>query len=287
MSERRGGSPTAVLERTERPSVDPRLRARRIEVRRREGRRRLRRLLVAVIITVTCAAAWGLTRSPLLDVDHIEVEGANRLGDELVVTTAGVGLGDPLIDIDLDATHRNLAALPWVRSVEVSRSWRGTLRYAIVERSPVAVLASGSGQSMLVDEAGQVLAPATAADLATVVRIEGIDPPDIGTSLDSTSLGSVSLAAALTPGLADWVEAIEVDDAGEHWMRLYPLDASATLVGDEPARVRVGDVREVAAQIIAAETVLARVDLECLGVIDVRVASLPVVTRQPGCGAAA
>ncbi|MBV8559692.1 MAG: hypothetical protein JO050_02895, partial [Acidimicrobiia bacterium] len=51
--------------------IDPRFRQRRIEVRRLEGRRRLRVLLVLAGFFFAALLAWAVTRSPFLDVDHV------------------------------------------------------------------------------------------------------------------------------------------------------------------------------------------------------------------------
>ena len=288
--------PSAVLDRGPAvPPVDPRLRARRIEVRRREGRRRLRRLLIALAVTVLCAGAWGLSRSPLLDVDHIEVVGVERADATDVTAAAGISHGDPLVELDLAAASEAIAEMPWVRSVEITKSWGGTVRYRVVERLPVAVLSGTDGSSWLVDADGQVLAPAGPPDLGALPVVRGVAVPDPGDTIDPVHEPVVSVAVALTPGLAAWVEAIVVDDHGELWLDLV-AEPGSVLEGRVPegsvpeglvldgARVRLGDARDLAAQLVGAETVLARVELDCLAEIDARVGSAPVVIRHQGCG---
>lgn len=274
-----GGSAVAERPRDHTP-VDPRLRARRIEVRRREGRRRLRRLVFALVVTAVCAAAWGVTRSPLLDVDHIEVHGVSRLGGAEVVAAAGIDPGDPLVDLDLDAARDAIEALSWVEVVEVDRSWWGTVRYTVTERIPAVVLLdeSRAGAGVIADIDGWVLAAATPADRGALTHIEGVDAADPGSRLEPAHRAAVELGAGITVGLEPWVDAIVVDPDGEHWLR---LDATAPV--DAPARVRLGTDLDLPAQVVAAETVLTHVDLTCLATIDVRVASAPVVTRLPDC----
>ena len=55
--------------------IDARFRQRLIEVRRLEGRRRLRVLIILGVFVGAALLAWGVTRSPFLDVDHVEVSG--------------------------------------------------------------------------------------------------------------------------------------------------------------------------------------------------------------------
>ena len=65
--------------RSSRPTpIDPRIQARRIEVQRGVGRRRLQRLVdVGLVLAVAAGFALAL-RSPLLDVDAVRVAGAER-----------------------------------------------------------------------------------------------------------------------------------------------------------------------------------------------------------------
>lgn len=277
---------TPVLDREPtKPPLDPRLRARRIEVRRKEGRRRLRRLLIAVGVTIVCAAAWGITRSPLLDVDHIEVVGAARTQVETIVAAGGIDRGDPISDLDLAAAAQGVNALAWVQSVEVSKSWGGTVVYDVVERQPAAVVRAADGVSWLVDREAWVLDQATPADIEQLPLVVGAEPGATGDRIDETRRAAVEVATALSPGLVRWVEAVVVEADGSVWLDLStPTGVEVELVD---ARVRLGDARDLTAQLVAAETVLSRVELECLAQVDVRVGSAPVVTRHDPCPATA
>ena len=60
-------------------SMDPRVQARRIEVMRVRGRRRLKLLLALVIATALALGAWWtLLHSPWFDVDALTVQGVER-----------------------------------------------------------------------------------------------------------------------------------------------------------------------------------------------------------------
>jgi hypothetical protein len=293
--DRRSGGHAVAERPVARPPVDPRLRARRIEVRRSEGRRRLRRILVAVAVTVVCLIAWGITRSPLLDVDHLEVHGVDRLGAARVIEVAGIERGDALVDLDLGDVRRSIEALAWVDTARVERSWSGTIGYRVVERTPRAVLVGSGSGAWLVDAQGWVLAPATPADVDELPGIEGVPVPDEGGQVDAAHREAIDLAGALTVGLRPWVNAVVVDEAGEHWLRLersatdprVDHDPDNPPVGPiaEPAMARLGHSRDRSHQLVAVETVLTRVDLACLATLDARVPSAPVVLRHPSCEA--
>ncbi|MGH9266298.1 MAG: hypothetical protein ACRD1D_16565, partial [Acidimicrobiales bacterium] len=80
--------------------MDPRFRERRVEVRREEGRRRLR-VLVGITATVLVGTGgWAATGSPLLDLDRVVVEGAVRTDPTEARFASGLRRGQRLIDVD-------------------------------------------------------------------------------------------------------------------------------------------------------------------------------------------
>ncbi|MYH73094.1 MAG: FtsQ-type POTRA domain-containing protein, partial [Acidimicrobiia bacterium] len=114
--------PSEDLSEIPQSEVDPRIEARRIGVR---SRRRLRVWISIGVIAVLAAAAFGVTQSPLLDVDEVEVIGARRTSAAQVLEAAGVELGTPLLGLDLSGPRKSIAALPWVNQVRSSRTWGG------------------------------------------------------------------------------------------------------------------------------------------------------------------
>src|SRR5690606_26352017 len=115
---------------------DPRMRSRRIGVRREAGRRRLRRMLAGAAVAAALVGAAALTRTSLLDVDRIEVEGAARSGAAEVRRAAGVATGEPLVDVDTGAVAARVEELAWVAQARVDRAWPATLRIRVTEREP-------------------------------------------------------------------------------------------------------------------------------------------------------
>jgi hypothetical protein len=60
-------------------------------------------------------------------------------------------------------------------------------------------------------------------------------------------------------------------------------DGSAELRLADGAVVRLGAADQLDAKLLAAATVLTQVDTTCLAVVDVRVPSVPTVTRSRSC----
>ncbi|MGK2950458.1 MAG: cell division protein FtsQ/DivIB, partial [Acidimicrobiales bacterium] len=137
--------PTMVEDAPAAPRIDPRIRARRIEVQRHRGRRRLQRLVDVGVVAAVALGFLVALRTPLLDVDVVEVTGAEQTTAESVRAAAGIAPGTPLVDVDVRAAGERVAALPWVEEVEVHRRLDGTVAFAVTERVPVALVGGGDG----------------------------------------------------------------------------------------------------------------------------------------------
>src|SRR5690606_31253637 len=116
-----GRSARADRSRPESALIDPRLQARRREVERGKGRRRLRRLVVLLVLILIGGAVYGTTRSALLDVDHVRVSGVAGERADAVSAAAAIDRGTPLTSVDTASAARRVAGLAWVLDVEVER----------------------------------------------------------------------------------------------------------------------------------------------------------------------
>ena len=104
--------------RSHRPAhIDPRIRARRIAVQRGVGRRRLQRLVDVGLVAGRGRRASSLAlRTPLLDVDAIEVAGNERTAAEAVVAASGIAAGRPAHrPRPAGGRARRSPHLPWVQ----------------------------------------------------------------------------------------------------------------------------------------------------------------------------
>jgi len=254
------------------PPMDPRIKARRMEVRRREGRRRLQRLFDLSALAVVVAAFAAALQSPLLDVDEVVVAGADRTGAAEVLEASEVDRGDALVSIDLRAVGRRVTALPWVREVAVSRDLGGTVRLDVSERTPVAEVDGGTGV-LLVDVEGRVLGPAVTSQLpGPLVRVEGGPAaPSPGDQLGQDLRPALRLAAALSAAAPGAVASLVVEDGS-----VAGLLATGGTVG-----FGTGDQAE--AQARSLRTMLDQVDLSCLATLDLSLPGSPVLTRVDGC----
>lgn len=251
-------------------SMDPRLRARRAHVLRQRGRRRLRTLLALVALIAVAAAGYGLIHSPMLEVDRVVVDGAARVPPEAIVAAAGIEIGSPMTEVDQAAARAAIATLPWVDTVVSRRNWPREVRFEITERQPVAVIDVGD-RWLTVDITGRVLEASTTGPPGAAVLGHPSWSVEPGSWVPAEALPAVELMARLPARLAEETIAVRADE-GEIW-----LDLAAG------SRVRLGDQRELADKLVSAVTVLARVEMSCADVIDVRVPSAPVLTRRTNC----
>lgn len=257
--------------------VDPRFRARRIAVRKGAGRRRLNRLVILVLVAVLALTTVIVLKSPVLDVDEVSVTGAQAVDAAAIVEATGVEIGSALLLVDLDAVQRSVEALPWVEEATVTRDLPGGLAIDVIERRPAAIVTAG-GTSVLVDPDGHVLSaadpasfPAAISPFPTFVSVVAPEaPPAPGGRVDPALLDAVALAERLRGDPANVVAAVHLEPT----LRLE-------LAGG--GMVDFGDTDGIDGKVDAFRTIHARVDQACLEVLDLRVPTRPVLTRDEPC----
>ena len=250
------------------PPIDPRMRRRRIEVTRQDGRRRLRILVAVGSISVLAAAGWASTRSPLLDVDRIEVVGAKATPQADVVAASGVRQGLPLVDLDESAALRGVVDLPWVRSASITRQWPSTVTITVVERDAVAAAPAADSRWALVDSNGQVVAWTDSPG--------GLPPAGRDRPCRASRLGAW---APPPPGCSGWRPRCPTS-SGPGWRPSWPPTTGAVeLKLQAGGTVRLGAPDQLAEKFRSALSVLAQVDTQGLSTLDVRIPQSPVLTR--------
>jgi cell division protein FtsQ len=249
--------------------VHPRMRSRRIAVRRSAGRRRLRRVLLALGAVTGLVGLYALAWTPLLDVDEVRVRGGERMSPQVIAAASGIAPGDPMIQVDTGAGERRIEELAWVREVRVQRVWPGTVRIEVKERSPVAVVQVTKSSAALVDGTGRVLTigqDVASSDLAVLTGVDGRVAE--GERLPAKARDAATVLGALVERLPGQVAAMSTD-------------LEATLA--DGGVVRFGTADDLEDKLVATETMLSDVSLACLQVLDVRVPGNPTLTRHAGC----
>lgn len=256
-------------------AVDPRLRARRAEVRRANARRRRRRRRITVLVVAALVVAAAVAFSPLLSVRSISVAGVRHLAPEQVVAASGLSEGDSMITLDTDAAESSVLATRWVRRVSIDRRLPWSVDIVVNERTLVATVADRNGAQFLVGDDGVIL---ERVDVVAPRDVPVVNLPDI--TLDDRSTFSAAVAAsiaeagALPTWLAQSVSGTIIDPAGRI---TFALDGGVTL--------RFGDADDAERKLAAAQTLLGSgVAPSGICQVDVSVAAAPTLRRAPDCG---
>jgi cell division protein FtsQ len=217
--------------------------------------------VLGVVLVVLLAIAYGVTRSPLLAVDTVQVRGVSHLTAQQVRDAAGVHDGDAMVWLDPGAALSGIRALPYVRTARLERQWPHTVRITIGERTPSAWIDAPGGKA-LIDRDGRVLAVVAAAPPGMPQLVGAKVVPAPGGTIDA--VGAAHVAGALT-GLAA-VGTVSVD-ATDQGVVMHLVD------GPE---VRMGEATQVDAKVRAALAVLAALQGQPVTYVDVSVPTNPV-----------
>jgi cell division protein FtsQ len=228
--------------------------------------------MVAGLAAVASLAvgAIAVVNSSWLDVERVEVVGAVRADPQQVITASAIEVGEPLVEVDLDLAVEGVLGVPWVAEAEIDRGWRGLVQIHIVERVGMAALPTGQ-RFAIVDRTGYQLEVVTERPEG-FLPISGVEASGVpGQPLSDEGESVIALLDAMTPVLEEVGTEIVV------------VDGQVMLGLATGGRANFGDERQLEAKIVALETVLARVDLQCVDTIDLRVPEAPTVSRAtPG-----
>ena len=255
------------------PRIDPRIRERRIAVERDRGRRRLRKLVTGLVILAVVAGTWGITRSALLDVDHVRVVGAGHTGEQAVIVASGIHHGDALLTAPVGRAARRIATLPWVQTVRVGRSWPGTVVITVVERTAAAAVPAQGGQWLLVDAQSRQLQLVKDAG-PKLVRIDTAPVvPKLGSELTGRTATVLEVAASIPDALHDQIVALR-SASGD------TVEGTVRLRNGTEASLKFGAPTQIPAKWLALLSVLDQVDPAHIAGIDIRVPASPALTSR-------
>ena len=194
-------------------SIDPRLRARRVAVRRAEGRRRL--LWVAVVggVIVTLVGVVAVLASSLFSVDEVVVQGAvysdtARL-DEVIAKVEG----DPILLVDTNAIEDELETFAWIERARVETHFPHRLTIDIRERQPIATFAGSDGRFRIIDRESRVLDVIDGLPLAPMLITGNHPDTDVGQFAGQIYAAAAQLVIALPAEIRTITTSVGVDSA--------------------------------------------------------------------------
>jgi len=158
-----------------------RRKALRAEVRRFTARQRRRRMMwigVVGALAILVLGSLGAAYSPLFAVERVQVIGTSTLDPAAVEQALSGQIGTPLPRVDSSAVKAALVQFPLVESYTLEARPPHELVVRIVERTPIGVIQSDAGYT-LVDAAGVALAttPQAPDGRPVITAADGIGSP--------------------------------------------------------------------------------------------------------------
>ncbi|MEY2958119.1 MAG: putative cell division protein FtsQ, partial [Actinomycetota bacterium] len=247
--------------------MEPRLRQRRIAIRRLIARRRLYWSLVGGGTLLAAVAALAVLGSPLFAVraDRVVVTGAvytdaDRLGDVLDDL-----VGTPALRVDTVRLEERLESIPWVDRARIRVDFPYGATVEIRERQAMTTYQGPDGRFRVLDREGRVLDVIDGYAFAYVLVV-GPDLVDLepGMFAPAGPAAASELAKNLTPAIRGRVDRIDVRSDGSQLIMIL----------DDGSEVYFGEARDFFAKLLRLETLLTlRPDREP-GPIDVSTADV-------------
>ncbi|MCB0967760.1 MAG: FtsQ-type POTRA domain-containing protein [Ilumatobacter sp.] len=255
-------------ERDMRRGIEPRMRERRVAVKRAQGRRRLKRVLLIVGVVVVIVGGLAVLGSPLFAVreSDVEVYGAvYSQGDEFdaVIDDA---VGTPVLRVDTNRLEDDLEAIPWIEQAQVTTDFPHGLVIDVRERAAVSTYQGPDGRFRVLDREGRVLDVIDDGYPYAYVLIGGPDAVDLepGDFAPQGYAAASELAKNLTSSVRGHVVRIEVLADGSR----------LALELDDGSTVFFGEARDILAKLVRLEAVFANGEDREPGLIDVSTADV-------------
>jgi cell division septal protein FtsQ len=160
-----------------RPRIDPRFAQRWIEVRRAEGRRRLRILIAGISLIVVALLAFASLYTPLFRVRHVRITVSGSMPASEVLAVAGLDHQKLMINLSPAVIAGKLDSDPQLGGARVAKHWPGTVTIRVSTRQPLANVARAGGGWATVDATGRVLADRAAPAMGLpVLQGDGVAP---------------------------------------------------------------------------------------------------------------
>ena len=264
-------------ERDIRRGIEPRMRERRVAVKRAQGRKRLKwvalvggLLLVAVGALAVLGSPWFAVRA-----DQVTVTGNVYSDPEELQAVIDDLVGTPSLRVDTQRLEERLEAIPWVDNARVRVDFPHAASVEIRERQAWATYQGPDRRYRVLDDEGRVLDVLDGYPFAYVL-ITGPDPVDLepGDFAPRGYAAAAELAKNLTGTVRGRVTSIDVTSDG----------SQLSLQLDGGLSVRFGEARDLFAKLVRLETVLSSGTDLPPGVIDVstREVTLPSGGAEDG-----
>jgi cell division protein FtsQ len=249
-------------------SMDPRLRARRIAVKRAVGRKRLKWIILVLSLVAILTTGLAILGSSMFAVqqDKLSISGPRRMSEATLDAAVQKIVDHPVLLIDTHSIEVALERDPWVEEARVRTKFPHSASIEIRERVPIATYQGTDGQFRIIDVNGMVVdvIPGQPIEfmLITGPPIDASPGASAGTNLRHAA----EVVQALSPGVRSRTEAVTVDATGALGLTFH----SGT-------KVAFGPATDLLDKLTTLEAFLKRPQgIECTTTIDVQ-------TNEPAC----
>jgi cell division protein FtsQ len=240
--------------------IEPRLRDRRLAVKKAETRKRLKWVLIATAVIAAVVGGLAVLGSSLFDVQDVEVEGAVYTDEDALAGIVEDLRGSPVLRIDTDDVERQVEQIPWVRDARVTTDFPHGVKIEIAERQPALAFEGDDGRFRVIDDEGRVLDVLDGQPVDYLLLTSPEGPALAAGRFAPEGFGAAaSLVQALTPRMSARAESVSVTPDGS--------DLRLTLRGG--TEVRFGAAEDLIVKLVRLQTVLEEHAGEPLSVIDV------------------
>jgi len=155
-------------------------------------------VLVTAILIVLVIVIGFLT--PVFHIREITVTGTKNLSAEKVLDASGLSVGTNIFTFQTVDTEKKIAALPFVKSANVTRVFPNKVSIGITECKPVAEIVCGEALFLTVDETGKILDSTGDTEKYNVPIIEGItvEQFEVGKIVDTANQDELDTAIAIS-----------------------------------------------------------------------------------------
>src|SRR5438128_5333128 len=123
-------------------------------------------LLACALAALVAAGLLWVSRQPAFAIRHVVVQGElKEVNPAHLQAVTREALRGNFFTLNLDAARVAYARVPWVRAVSVRRLWPDRLEVTVSEHQPLARWSAWSGESGLVNTAGELFQADYAGEL--------------------------------------------------------------------------------------------------------------------------
>ncbi len=231
--------------------MEPRIRERRIAVKRAVGRKRLKWVAVGCIVTGVVAGALAVLGSGLFAISTVEVEGAvYSRGDALDAVVADLE-GANVLRVDTASVERELEAIPWVEDADVTTDFPNGAKVEIRERRPTIAYLAGDGRYRVLDSHGRVLdvIAGRPVDYLELI-VDDAAELEAGRLAPAGYRAAASLVSALTPQMRQRATSVSLEQNA----------TELSLMLDDQIDVRFGAAEDLLDKLVRLQTALTNPD---------------------------